>query len=207
MMRTKHSAGYMLWCLLLLSGCSQQAALHSVAQPAAQSAVQPEPVLMLSAAQQQQFEQAKQLLQAADFSAALAMLQPLFVQLPQATGIGYNLALSQWHSGDIDGAQQTLAQLVGVAPHYSDGHNLAGVLARQQGQFRQAERHFQQALQVQSNYASAHKNLAFLYELYLGAPQQAHYHYKQYIALTQDEQAKVWLALLEQQLAQEQVND
>ena len=49
---------------------------------------------------------------------------------------------------------------------------------KQQGNFRQAERHFQRALQAQPDYAIAHKNLAFLYELYLGAPEQAYQHYQ-----------------------------
>ena len=65
-----------------------------------------------------------------------------------------------------------------------------------------AERHFQQALQADADFAFAHKNLAFLYELYLQLPLQAHYHYKQYQQLTQDPQADIWLALLEQELAQ-----
>ena len=97
-------------------------------------------------------------------------------------------------------AQGSLQQAVNASAGHSASHNLLGILARQQGNFRQAERHFQRALQAQPDYAIAHKNLAFLYELYLGEPLAAHYHYQQYYAMTQDEQAKVWLALLEQQL-------
>ena len=81
--------------------------------------------------------------------------------------------------------------------------NLAGVLARQQGQFRLAERHFKHAIAADANYGIAHKNLAILYELYLGKPRQAQFHYQRYYALTQDEQAKIWLALLQQQVQQQ----
>ncbi|MDP2715108.1 tetratricopeptide repeat protein [Rheinheimera sp.] len=192
--------------VLWLSGCSLPTVPPTpVLQPAAQQAtgeaqIPQQPVL--SAAQQQQFEQAKQQLSSGEFAAATAILQPLAVQLPKLPGIRYNLALSQWQGGDIAAAQHSLTQLLAGAPQYSDGHNLSGVLARQQGNFRQAERHFQRALQADAKYAVAHKNLAFLYELYLGEPLQAHYHYQQYYALTQDDQAKMWLALLEQELDQ-----
>ena len=194
-----------------VSGCSQL--LPAPAGPevtAAQQAVaapQQQSLPTLSDVQQQQFAQAKQALQQGDFSAAVTQLTSLYNALPQAAGIGYNLALAQWQNGDAQQAQQTLAQLVAVAGHYAAAHNLAGVLARQQGHFRQAERHFQRALQADAGYAIAHKNLAFLYELYLGEPLAAHYHYQQYYAMTQDEQAKVWLALLEQQLEREAANE
>jgi lipoprotein NlpI len=191
---------------LYLTACSQQPALQATAKAIAGA----EPIsaaVLLTEVQQQQFDLAKQQLGAGDAMAARQLLAPLRQELPGAAGIGYNLAVSQWQSGDVAGAEQTLTQVVSVAAHYSDAHNLLGVLARQQGNFNQAERHFQRALQMQADYAMAHKNLAFLYELYLGRPLQAHYHYKQYFALTADEQTKVWLALLEQQLTQEQNND
>lgn len=188
--------------VLWLSGCSLPTAVPPtpVLQPTESTAEITQPAL--TAVQQQQFEQAKQQLNAGNFASASALLQPLAAQLPGLTGISYNLALSQWQGGDVSAAQQSLAQLLAASPQFSDGHNLSGILARQQGNFRQAERHFQRALQADASYAAAHKNLAFLYELYLGEPLQAHYHYQQYYALTQDEQVKVWLALLEQELDQ-----
>lgn len=191
--------------LLCLSACSQlpqpveSAPVNRSVSPG--QAVTAPPAL--TDTEQQQFKQAKELLATEDYKAATVLLQQLALTLPDAAGVGYNLALAQWYSGHIDAAQQSLLQVVGVAPAYSAAHNLLGVLARQQGNFRQAERHFQRALQADAGYAMAHKNLAFLYELYLGELLQAHYHYKQYYQLTQDEQAKGWLALLEQQLPQE----
>ena len=189
-----------------LSACSQLLPAPAEPEVAAVRQTETEPqqqsLPQLSDVQQQQFAQAKQALQQGDFSAAATQLTSLYNALPQAAGIGYNLALAQWQNGEAEQAQQTLAQLVAVAGHYAPAHNLAGVLARQQGHFRQAERHFQRALQADAGYAIAHKNLAFLYELYLGQLLQAHYHYQQYFTLTQDEQAKIWLALLQQQLEQ-----
>lgn len=206
-MRTKYLLTSAL--LLCLSACSQlpqpveSAPVNTGVSPG-QAVTAPS---LLTDTERQQFNQAKALLAAQDYTAAAILLQQLAVTLPDAGGVGYNLALAQWHSGNIDAAQQSLLQVVGVAPAYSAAHNLLGVLARQQGNFRQAERHFQRALQADTGYAMAHKNLAFLYELYLGELLQAHYHYKQYYQLTQDEQAKGWLVLLEQQLPQEQQHE
>ena len=192
--------------LLILLLFSALTACTQIAQPVApalvQSTPEPQQTPVLSALQQQSFSKAKLLLQQQQYQAAAVQLQQLWAELPQASGVGYNLALSQWQQGDIVRAQQTLAELTQRDAQYAAGHNLAGVLARQQGQFRQAERHFKQALAADANYGMAHKNLAILYELYLAELLAAHYHYQQYYQLTQDEQAKVWLALIQQQLEQ-----
>lgn len=198
-------------CLLLLSGCAQlpvpQPVLDTPATVPLQTLPNAEPVAVakpqLSPALQQQFAAAKQMLQARDYPQALTLFVQLAEQAPDAAGIWYNLALAQWHSNDEAAAQHSLQQAISVAPQHSDSHNLLGVLARQRGEMRAAERHFKQALQGGQPYAAAHKNLAFLYELYLGAPLQAHYQYQQYYQLTQDEQVTLWLALLEQELAQQ----
>lgn len=203
---------------LLLAGCSQtisdntSAPLQTTGSDEVLSsetadAVTSVTTVELTVAQQKKFTQAKTLLQSGDSKAAAELFSSLAQQLPSASGIWYNLAISQWQNGEVEAAAQTLQQLATHNPAYSAGHNLAGVLARQQGRFVDAEQYFQQALAAKSNNANAHKNLAFLYELYLNKPLQAHYHYKQYFTLTGDEQATTWLALLEQQLTQEQTHD
>ncbi|MDP5151623.1 tetratricopeptide repeat protein [Rheinheimera baltica] len=203
---------FALLILSYLTACSQLLPVAPATSPEVASSrpVEPAPatgLLPLSAVQQQQFDLAKQQLNQGEFVAAIPQLQQLASALPSLPGIGYNLAIAQWRSGDIDAAQQTLRQVVSVAAQYSDAHNLLGVLARQQGHFRLAEQHFQQALVPDNRYAVAHKNLAFLYELYLGQLVKAKDHYQQYYALTNDQQAVGWIALLEQQLAQEQARD
>ena len=209
---------YALLLSLLLAGCSQtisdktSAPLQTtgydeVLSSETADAVTSVATVELTVAQQKQFAEAKALLLNGDSKAATEAFSTLAQQLPSANGIWYNLALSQWQSGSVEAAAQTLQQLAINSPTYSAGHNLAGVLARQQGRFIGAEQHFKLALSASPENANAHKNLAFLYELYLNKPLQAHYHYKQYFALTGDEQATAWLALLEQQLAQEQTHD
>lgn len=197
--------------LLLLSACAQlQAPPPVIDTPATTPLQAPLSTEMVAAARpqltpllQQQFDAAIALLQAKNYPQALTAFALLAEQAPDAAGIWYNLALAQWHSNQAEAAQRSLQQAVAVAPQHSDSHNLLGILARQRGEMRAAERHFKQALAGGQPLAAAHKNLAFLYELYLGAALQAHYHYQQYYQLTQDEQAKLWLALLEQELDQQ----
>jgi len=184
-----------------LAACGQLT--RPVPPPAAvEPALTATPLKPLSDAQQQDFIQATQLLQQGQFQAATLQLEQLWSVLPEASGIGYNLALSQWQQGESALAQHTLTELTQRNANYAAAHNLAGVLARQQGQFRQAERHFKHAIAADANYGIAHKNLAILYELYLAELLPAHYHYQQYYQLTQDQQAKIWLALIQQQLEQ-----
>ncbi|MEO3876839.1 tetratricopeptide repeat protein [Rheinheimera fenheensis] len=201
---------------MLLTACSQTApvaptAVDAVANeelaaegahlPTQPAAVQPS----LTDDEQAQFASAAALLRQGDFAGATGAFQRLQQQLPAAPGVAYNLALSQWRAGDVDSAEQTLTTQPALQLH-APALNLAGVLARQQGRFAVAEQYFSAALKADSQYAPAHKNLAFLYELYLGQLLQARYHYQQYQALSEDPAVAGWLALLEQQLAQEQTD-
>lgn len=179
----------------------QTAAAAGTAQPVANA------VPLLSAAEQAQFSAANALLADGQYAQAATQLGALVNKLPDAGGIRYNLALAQWQQGKLPDAQQTLTAITPAQRHYASAVNLQGVIARQQGRFTDAEQYFKQAVTADASLALAHKNLAFLYELYLGQLLQARYHYQQYFALTQDEQAKGWLVLLEQQLAQEQADD
>lgn len=165
----------------------------------------PRPQLPLSA--QQTFDKAKQQLLDGQYQNAGQAFAALAGQHPEFAGIWYNLALAQWKQQQTQSAVQSLQQAAKVAPSNPDSHNLLGVIARTQGELRSAERHFLQAVQLDANFAAGHKNLAFLYELYLGLPAKAQYHYQQYFALTGDEQTQLWLALLEQKLAQQEAEN
>lgn len=184
---------------MLLVGCSQTAPTQQTVAESTEPALPTVVVPQLFPAQQQQFEQAVVLIKQQDYASAEALLLPLSQQQPAFAGIWYNLAMCQWHSNELANAELSLNQALVANVQYLPAHNLLGILARQQGHFQQAERHWLSALEA-GNDAQVHKNLGMLYELYLGQPLQAHYQYSQYFELTQDQQAKVWLALLEQEL-------
>jgi Flp pilus assembly protein TadD len=145
-----------------------------------------------------QFQQAKQLMRAGEYQAAILLLEPLTQAAPDAAGIRYNLALCHWQLQQTEQARQQLSHVLERQPAYVEAANLLGVIARNAGQFNQARQHWQDAIAQQRDFASAHKNLAFLYDLYLAQPEQARYHYQQYQQLSADPMAEAWLSLLEQ---------
>ncbi|KKO44086.1 hypothetical protein WG68_17370 [Arsukibacterium ikkense] len=207
----RYRLGSAVVMLLALSHCAQLPDIDA-APPGAGTPLAAEPAIptettatgiqakpTLTADLQAQFQQAKQLLREQQYQAALTLLQPLAQQVPAAAGIGYNLAICYWQLQQPEQARQQLHAVLKHDPAYVDAANLLGVLARQAGDFNQARRHWLDALAQQQHFASAHKNLGFLYELYLAQPEQARYHYLQYQQLTGDPLVEAWLSLLEPQ--------
>ncbi|WP_019674982.1 tetratricopeptide repeat protein [Arsukibacterium perlucidum] len=206
-----------LLMLLSLSHCAQLSQQDSVTADLPETATeQPPPLSEPTAAPesavaalqdkptlppglQTRFQQAKQLIRNEDYQAALTLLVPLAQSVPDAAGIHYNLALCYWQLQLTEQARQQLTALVERQPDYIEATNLLGIIARQAGNFNQARRYWLDALERNNDFASAHKNLGFLYELYLAQPEQARYHYQQYQQLTADPMAEAWLSLLEQQ--------
>lgn len=197
--------------LVLSAACSQvtkssntlDKATSELAQPHATT--QPVPArLLLTAANQQQFVQAKRLMQQQNFNQAAELLRSIVSNQADFAGVWYNLAVCQWQLQQVQPAEYSLQQALATgAKHsvsYSASLTLLGLIAREQGQFKQAEQLWLQATQV-SDAAAAHKNLGILYELYLGQLSKAQWHYQRYFDLSQDSQAQLWLTLLERQLA------
>ncbi|SNY53300.1 Tetratricopeptide repeat-containing protein [Arsukibacterium tuosuense] len=179
-----------------------QAEQAATAEQAAVTASSAAPVLakpVLQPEQQAQFQQAAELMRSEDYQQALTLLEPLAQRLQDAAGIHYNLAMCYWQLQQTALAQQQLTALLERQPDYIEAANLLAIMARQAGNFNQARRYWLDALAQNNDFASGHKNLGFLYELYLAQPEQARYHYQQYQQLTADPMAEAWLSLLEQQ--------
>lgn len=189
--------------LTILSGCAskpEDAKVATTAEQAAKADTVATPVAPVLAAlnntQQQAYSNALAAQMAKQWPQALTSWQQLAAQLPNYPGVLYNLALVQLQLNQADDAQKTVQQLLTIYPTAVEALNLSGAIARHQGQFRQAERQYLAAIAVKADHANAHKNLAFLYDLYLDNPTKAREHYERYQALTNDEQAKAWLGLL-----------
>lgn len=189
--------------LTILAGCAskpEDAKVETTAEQATKAdtvATSAIPVLAaLNASQQQAYSNALAAQMAKQWPQALSSWQQLAAQLPNYPGVLYNLALVQLQLNQADEAQKTVQQLLTIYPNAVEALNLSGAIARNQGQFRQAEKQYLAAIAVKADHASAHKNLAFLYDLYLDNPAKAREHYERYQALANDEQAKAWLGLL-----------
>jgi tetratricopeptide (TPR) repeat protein len=184
--------------LTTLAGCASKTEQPQVDPAITTAPATPAAPLLavLLASQQQAYNNALAVQAAKQWPQALSSWQQLAAQLPNYPGVLYNLALVQFQLNQADDAQKTLEKLLAIYPSAVEALNLSGAIARSQGQFRQAERQYLAAIAVNADQANAHKNLAFLYDLYLDNPAKAREHYERYQALTNDEQAKAWLGLL-----------
>jgi S1-C subfamily serine protease/Tfp pilus assembly protein PilF len=83
-------------------------------------------------------------------------------------------------------------------------YNNLGEILRREKRFKPARKAFRQALAINPDYPSAHYNLGVLYDRDLKQPEQAIYHYRQYLKLkpqaTDALQVRQWLQKLEQGL-------
>ena len=83
-----------------------------------------------------------------------------------------------------------------------DAYNQLAVLKREAGDFAAAESLYQKALGIWQFYPEGHKNIAILYDLYLGKPEQALPHYQAYQQLLSapDKQVDSWIADVQRRL-------
>jgi tetratricopeptide (TPR) repeat protein len=133
---------------------------------------------------------------------AVALLTKVIELSPDLSGAHLNKALSQYHLKQFDLAITSLkaAEVINSSNPFS--YNLQGVLAREQGKFIEAEKYYQKALSIWSDYPEAHLNIAVLFELYRGEFVKAKAHYQAYLQLKPDDtKTKQWLAGLEIKIA------
>lgn len=80
--------------------------------------------------------------------------------------------------------------------------NRYGIYLREEGRFNEAEQAYLSALDISSEFPDTHRNIAVLYDLYLGEQEQALQHYHRYQQLTQaqDQDVQRWIVDLERQL-------
>ena len=103
---------------------------------------------------------------------------------------------------DMNQDQGWLAQVMASDEAQLAAHNQYGIFLREQGRFGEAEQAYLSALEISDNYPDTHRNIAVLYDLYLGDRERALRHYYRYQQLTDADERMVagWIADLERQL-------
>lgn len=199
----------------LLAGCSSKAALeaaptqnaptqNAAAEPSASAASTPPAAMALTASQQAQQQAATVAMGEHRYQDAIVLLQTL----PDDES-GYLTAVAWYRLNQLDNASTQLERLLPAAPASPQAAtteydatiraaalNLRGLIAKQQGAFRQAERDFLAAIATAPRFAAPERNLGILYELFLANPEQAALHYKRYVELTHDSSVQRWLDTL-----------
>lgn len=140
---------------------------------------------------------------------AEAALLPLAEKNPKLSGVYVNLGIVYRNKGDNEKAAAAFNNAITANAKNVDAYNQLAVLKREMGDFLAAESLYQKALGVWPFYPEGHKNLAILYDLYLGKPEQALPHYQAYQQLlpAPDKQLDSWVADLQRRLTAAQASD
>lgn len=148
------------------------------------------------------FAEATAAMDAGDWARAQALLLSLAEQQPKLSGVQLNLGWVYRAQGDDARAKEAFARAIAANANNVEAYNAQALLARESGQFDDALGLYQQALQVWPWHPASHKNIAILYELYLGKPELALSHYEAYQQLMgdNDKQINSWIADLQRRL-------
>ncbi len=198
--------------VLPLSGCSAFHSLsggapveqHSIAG-ATDAAVSVNPYLLdrkpVSKRARQQFDQALEAMRLKQWSRAESTLKLLNADFPELSGPWLNLGITYIALERPEQAEAALQRAITVNPNNLDAYNQLAALRRQDGDFRSAEKLYQQALEVWPDHAPSHLNLGILYDVYLGELLKADEHYRAYQALQPEPDKRVagWLLDLQRQ--------
>lgn len=148
------------------------------------------------------FRQAVVAMQAADWDDAKQKLLTLTVDYPTLSGPILNLGIVYEQLNDKVAAEKSYQQAIMINRDNLAAYHRYGVLLREQGRFSEAEAVYLQALDIWQKDAASHKNLAILYDIYMGRLDDALRHYQVYMTLTGQEnrQAKGWIADLKRRI-------
>lgn len=73
------------------------------------------------------------------------------------------LGREHYHNREYDKAEYLLRQVAEKADQFADVHHMLGVITHSRGDFAEAERHFERAVQLNPNYTEAQLNLMVTY--------------------------------------------
>lgn len=150
------------------------------------------------------FDRALELHEAKNWPEAELAWSEITVLAPELSGPYLNLGLVYEAQQQFDAAKETYRQALVANRLNLKAYNQLAVLERKSGNFNEAEQLYLQALSIWPAHPTSHRNLAILYDLYMGKLEQALEHYQHYeqTAVEPDPRLKGWLADLRRRLDQ-----
>ena len=151
---------------------------------------------------QQLYEQAITALKAGDTEIGLELLFELSTVAPEKPFLFTNLGLAYLKLNKIDLAEQAFTEAVSNDGKDAVAHNHLGILQRQKGQFENALKRYQRAIDIDQDYAAAHLNLGILFDIYLQDLNKALLQYEKYQTLITEEDAQVagWIVDIQRRI-------
>ncbi|WP_082191539.1 tetratricopeptide repeat protein [Cellvibrio sp. pealriver] len=168
--------------------------------------VTPNPYLQnrpsVSRAAQQSFADATRAMRNKQWALAQSHLEKVIAENNKLSGAHLNLGLVYRAQQENKRAEQAFNDAI-MANHTNlDAYNQLAILQREAGKFSEAESNYKKALSIWPFHAESHKNIAILYDLYMGKSAEALPHYEAYLQLRggDDKQVVSWIADLQRRL-------
>lgn len=156
-----------------------------------------------SGTDQSRYRQARDYLNSADYKRAERVLIQLAQKYAGHFGVRLNLATSFYQQGQFEQALTHCEAALAIDDTIAQAHNLRGLIAVKNKQFKTAENKYQKAIAIDKSYANAHYNLALLYDIYYQDIDKAYLSYQQYLRLVPDDKTTAdWLEQLKFSLEQ-----
>ena len=151
---------------------------------------------------EKRFAAALAAMDAGQWQQAESPLLQLTIDYPDFSGAHLNLAICYRHLGKSKQAEDYFLQSISANGNNLNAYNWLALIKREQGDFQEADKLYQQALGIWPDHADSHYNLAILCELYLGDLQRARQHFMAYQKLQpqEDKQVAGWIKDLQRRI-------
>ncbi len=198
-----------LLSLSLLAGCAsseKNSRNESSAEKPLVSGDNPQavnPVLhVISPAQQEALALLLEVMRAGEWQSARELAQELILAHPKLAAAYANMGNIHQQLGELEKAEQAWLKALELNPNWAAVYNQLGIFYRDQARFDQALAMYQKAIAADAAHANSHRNIAILYEIYLGDKVKALQHYQRYRELLDGEQREItlWIADLERRV-------
>lgn len=151
---------------------------------------------------QQNFTDATRAMRNKQWALAESLLQKVIAENSKLSGAYLNLGLVYRAQKEDKRAEQAFNDALAANHTNLDAYNQLAILQREAGNFSGAESNYKKALSLWPFHPESHKNIAILYDLYMGKSAEALPHYEAYLELRggDDKQATSWIADLQRRL-------
>lgn len=158
----------------------------------------------LSPADEENYRKALSHMASGEYNEAQKILGKLYSHFSNHAEIASNYALASFEVGDTERTSQLLEAAQSQNKETAELANLAGLVAKKEGEFNKAVAAFERAIQHKRDYALAYYNMALIYDIYFQELPPAIKNYKSYLEYSTDTEAntevQAWVDQLESSL-------
>ncbi len=156
----------------------------------------------VSGSEQKLFDRALEFHRQQNWPEAELAWQELALAAPKLSGPMLNLGIVYEATARPELAENSYRKAIEINRLNVNAYNQLAILKREQGKFAEAETLYTQALRIWPDHPTSHRNIAILYDLYMGKLEQALAHYQRYNQLEEkpERALKGWIRDLQRRL-------